>query len=114
MSGILLEIEPDVTEVKKKDKTIIKIIGVGGGGCNAVRHMYNKGIKDVDYIVCNTDKQALDDSPIPVKIQLGEGLGAGAVPDVAREAALEKEEEIKVPVPEPPLLWPALPKKWVF
>lgn len=95
MSGILLEIEPDVTEVKKKDKTIIKIIGVGGGGCNAVRHMYNKGIKDVDYIVCNTDKQALDDSPIPVKIQLGEGLGAGAVPDVAREAALEKEEEIK-------------------
>ncbi len=95
----LLSVEPIVSDTKVKAKTIIKIIGVGGGGCNAVKHMYNKGIKGVDYIVCNTDKQVLDTSPIPMKIQLGEeGMGAGAVPDVAREAAVKSEEEIKAAI----------------
>ncbi len=80
-----------------KDKSsIIKVIGVGGGGSNAVNHMYNQGIRGVDFILCNTDAQALDTSPVPNKIQLGNtGLGAGAVPAVAKNATLEKEDEIK-------------------
>jgi cell division protein FtsZ len=68
-----------------KELPIIKVIGVGGGGSNAVNHMHAQGIKGVDFIICNTDKQALDISPIPVKLQLGpgltEGLGAGSVPE---------------------------------
>ncbi|TAE10214.1 MAG: cell division protein FtsZ [Bacteroidetes bacterium] len=80
-------------------KSIIKVIGVGGGGSNAVNYMYNRGIKDVEFSICNTDLQALELSPVPVKIQLGakltEGLGAGANPEVGREAALETREEIK-------------------
>lgn len=76
--------------------SIIKVMGVGGGGGNAVKHMYNMGIKDVDFMICNTDKQALENSPIPLKIQLGDGgLGAGADPEVARQVALESEETIK-------------------
>lgn len=76
--------------------SIIKVMGVGGGGGNAVKHMYNMGIKDVDFMICNTDKQALENSPIPIKIQLGDGgLGAGADPEVARQVALESEETIK-------------------
>lgn len=75
--------------------TIIKVIGVGGGGDNAVNHMYNEGIHDVTYVVVNTDKKALDDSPVPNKLQLGEGLGAGNKPDVARRMAEESREEIK-------------------
>ncbi|TAE76244.1 MAG: cell division protein FtsZ [Bacteroidetes bacterium] len=79
--------------------SIIKVIGVGGGGSNAVRYMYNKGIKDVDFIVCNTDVQALNMSDVPTRLQIGagltEGLGAGANPEVGREAALESREEIK-------------------
>ncbi|TAE46660.1 MAG: cell division protein FtsZ [Cytophagales bacterium] len=79
--------------------SIIKVIGVGGGGSNAVRYMYNKGIKDVDFIVCNTDVQALNMSDVPTRLQIGagltEGLGAGANPEVGREAALESKEEIK-------------------
>ncbi len=73
----------------------IKVIGVGGGGSNAVNHMYEHGIKGVDFIVCNTDAAALDLSPIPNKIQLGKGLGAGNVPSVAEKAASDKAEEIK-------------------
>ena len=78
---------------------IIKVIGVGGGGSNAVNHMYELGIKDVDFIVCNTDRQALDASSVPTKIQLGEtltgGRGAGSIPDVGRNAAIENIDEIK-------------------
>lgn len=75
---------------------IIKVIGVGGGGNNAVRHMYEQGIKDVSFVVCNTDRQALIHSPVPNKLQIGSsGLGAGNVPEVAREAAEESAEAIK-------------------
>ena len=86
-------------ELPQEDNSIIKVIGVGGGGSNAVNHMYRLGIKGVDFIVCNTDKQALDKSPVPFKIQLGaqstKGLGAGSIPDVGRDAALESIDEIK-------------------
>jgi len=79
--------------------SIIKVIGVGGGGSNAVNHMYNMGIIGVDFIVCNTDRQALDISPVPLKIQLGpsltEGRGAGALPEVGMQAANENIEEIR-------------------
>ena len=75
---------------------IIKVIGVGGGGGNAVNHMYREGIHDVTFVLCNTDHQALADSPVPVKLQLGkEGLGAGNRPARAREAAEESLESIK-------------------
>ena len=78
---------------------VIKVIGVGGGGSNAVNHMFNQGIKGVDFVVCNTDAQALQNSSVPNKIQLGasltEGLGAGANPIVGRESALESIEDIK-------------------
>ena len=79
--------------------SIIKVIGVGGGGSNAVNHMYRQGIKGVDFIVCNTDKQALDMSPVPHKIVLGttltEGRGAGSIPEVGRNAAIENIEDIR-------------------
>ena len=76
--------------------SIIKVIGVGGGGSNAVNHMYNEGIHDVTFVVCNTDNKALQDSPVPEKIQLGsEGLGAGNRPDKARKATEESIEAIK-------------------
>ncbi len=76
--------------------SIIKVIGVGGGGSNAVNHMYNEGIHDVTFVVCNTDNKALQDSPVPEKIQLGsEGLGAGNRPERARQATEESIEEIK-------------------
>ena len=79
--------------------SIIKVIGVGGGGSNAVNYMYEQGIKGVDFIVCNTDAQALDKSPVPLKIQLGstltEGRGAGSIPEVGRNAAIESLDEIK-------------------
>ena len=80
----------------KSQPSIIKVIGVGGGGGNAVNHMFNEGIHDVTYVVCNTDNKALSDSPVPSKLQLGkEGLGAGNRPERARQAALESIEEIK-------------------
>ncbi|MDR1182748.1 MAG: cell division protein FtsZ [Bacteroidales bacterium] len=92
----LMEITPDIGDGNSATSSIIKVIGVGGGGSNAARHMYNMGIADVDFMICNTDKQALDSNPIPIRIQLGEsGLGAGAIPDVARKAALDSEEKIK-------------------
>ncbi len=76
--------------------SIIKVIGVGGGGGNAVNHMYREGIHDVTFVLCNTDKQALSDSPIPTRLQLGtEGLGAGNRPARAKEAALESIEDIR-------------------
>ena len=67
----------DFVEIEDKSKGIIKVIGVGGGGCNAVRNMYNENIKGVTLAVCNTDSKSLAPSPVPVKIMLGEGLGAG-------------------------------------
>jgi len=85
-------------DMPKGQSSIIKVIGVGGGGSNAVNHMFNLGIKGVDYIVCNTDCQALELSPIPVKIQLGpsltEGRGAGSIPEIGKNAANENIEEI--------------------
>ncbi|MDD4428167.1 MAG: cell division protein FtsZ [Paludibacter sp.] len=77
------------------DPAIIKVIGVGGGGGNAVNHMYNQGFRDVSFVVCNTDNQALQHSPVPLKIQLGAGLGAGGNPEVARQAAEESIDRIK-------------------
>ena len=86
-------------ELPQSENSIIKVIGVGGGGSNAVNHMFRLGIKGVDFIICNTDKQALDKSPVPNKVQLGaqstKGLGAGSIPDVGRDAALESIDEIK-------------------
>jgi cell division protein FtsZ len=86
-------------ELPQEESSIIKVIGVGGGGSNAVNHMFRLGIKGVDFIVCNTDKQALGKSPVSHKIQLGNsltrGLGAGAKPEVGRDSALESIEEIK-------------------
>lgn len=80
----------------EKEKSIIKVIGVGGGGGNAVNHMYQEGIHDVSFVLCNTDNQALNDSPVPVHLQLGkEGLGAGNKPEKAREAAEESIAEVK-------------------
>ena len=86
-------------DLPKNQSNVIKVIGVGGGGSNAVNHMYSQGIHGVDFVICNTDKQALDSSPIPTKIQLGvsltEGLGAGANPEVGAKAAEESIEEIR-------------------
>jgi cell division protein FtsZ len=78
--------------------SIIKVVGIGGGGNNAVNHMYEKGIKDVNFVVCNTDHQALMHSPVPIKVQLGssitEGRGAGSKPEVGRQAAMENISEV--------------------
>ncbi len=83
-------------DAPKDQSSIIKVIGVGGGGSNAVNHMYHQGIKGVDFLVCNTDAQALQASPVPNKIQLGEReLGAGSKPTVGKEAALDSIEQIK-------------------
>ena len=85
----------DFGEPEKKE-CIIKVIGVGGGGGNAVNHMYREGIHDVSFVLCNTDNQALNDSPVPVHLQLGkEGLGAGNKPEKAREAAEESIEDVR-------------------
>ena len=75
--------------------TIIKVMGVGGGGCNAVNYMYSQGIKDVSFLVCNTDKQALGRTSIPAKLQLGPGLGAGGKPEVAQEYAEQNKDRIR-------------------
>ena len=80
----------------EREHSIIKVIGVGGGGGNAVNHMYREGIHDVTFVLCNTDAQALNDSPVPVHLQLGkEGLGAGNKPERARQAAEESLDDIK-------------------
>ncbi|MFY9310340.1 MAG: cell division protein FtsZ [Bacteroidia bacterium] len=86
-------------DLNQDNSAIIKVIGVGGGGSNAVNHMYKQGIKGVDFFVCNTDQQSLDMSPVPSKIVLGasltKGRGAGSLPEVGRNAAIETIEEIK-------------------
>ena len=86
-------------DLPKECNSLIKVIGVGGGGSNAVNYMYSQGIKGVDFIVCNTDAQALDYSAVPHKIQLGatltEGRGAGASPAVGKEAAIESIETVR-------------------
>lgn len=87
-------------ELMPKEKpSIIKVIGVGGGGSNAVNHMYKQGIRGVEFVVCNTDAQALDVSPVPTKIQLGssltEGRGAGSIPEVGKQSAIENIDDIK-------------------
>jgi cell division protein FtsZ len=83
-------------DLPKNQSSIIKVIGVGGGGSNAVSHMYRQGITGVDFLICNTDAQAMEASPVPVKIQLGsKGLGAGSVPEVGKESAVENIEDIK-------------------
>ena len=85
-------------DLPKEQSSIIKVIGVGGGGSNAVNHMYRLGIKGVDFVVCNTDHQALDTSPVPTKIPLGqsltEGRGAGSIPDVGKNAAIENLDDV--------------------
>ena len=86
-------------DLPKNQSNVIKVIGVGGGGSNAINHMFKQGIKGVDFIVCNTDSQALQNSPVPNKIQLGvsltEGLGAGANPDVGHQSAIESIGDIE-------------------
>ena len=86
-------------DLPKNQSNVIKVIGVGGGGSNAINHMFKQGIKGVDFIVCNTDSQALQNSPVPNKIQLGmdltEGLGAGANPDVGQQSAIESIADIE-------------------
>ena len=86
-------------DLPKHQSNVIKVIGVGGGGSNAINHMFQQGIKGVDFVICNTDAQALQNSGVPNKIQLGvnltEGLGAGANPDVGEQAAVESMEDIR-------------------
>ena len=86
-------------DLPKHQSNVIKVIGVGGGGSNAINHMFQQGIKGVDFVICNTDAQALQNSGVPNKIQLGvaltEGLGAGANPDVGEQAAIESLEDIR-------------------
>ncbi|GAB5399147.1 MAG: cell division protein FtsZ [Aureisphaera sp.] len=86
-------------DLPKNQSNVIKVIGVGGGGSNAINHMFSQGIKGVDFVICNTDAQALENSPVPIKIQLGvsltEGLGAGANPSIGEQAAVESVEDIK-------------------
>ena len=86
-------------DLPKNKSNVMKVMGVGGGGSNAVNHMFQQGITGVDFVVCNTDSQSLDKSPVPNKIQLGvnitEGLGAGANPEIGKLAALETHEELR-------------------
>lgn len=86
-------------DLPKNQSNVIKVIGVGGGGSNAINHMFQQGIKGVDFVICNTDAQALENSPVPNKIQLGvsltEGLGAGANPKVGEQSAVESVDEIQ-------------------
>ena len=86
-------------DLPKENSNIIKVLGIGGGGSNAVNHMFEQGINGVDFLVCNTDQQALDISPVPLKVQLGatltEGRGAGSIAEVGKNAALENIDEIK-------------------
>lgn len=85
-------------ELPKNRSSIIKVLGIGGGGSNAVNYMYRKGIQDVDFVVCNTDAQALNNSPVPVKVQIGatltEGLGAGNKPEKGKQAAQENLDDV--------------------
>ena len=86
---------PDIVDMSwVPENSMIKVIGVGGGGCNAVNYMYKQKIQGCNFIVCNTDSQALQKSEVPTKIQLGEGLGAGTNPTKGRNAALESQDLI--------------------
>lgn len=93
------EFESITFDLPKHKSNVIKVIGIGGGGGNAINHMYREGINGVDFVICNTDRQALENSPVPNKVQLGvsltEGLGAGANPEIGEQAALESLDEIK-------------------
>ncbi|OIQ18189.1 cell division protein FtsZ [Lacinutrix sp. MedPE-SW] len=93
------EFESIAFDLPKNQSNVIKVIGVGGGGSNAINHMFQQGIKGVDFVICNTDAQALQNSGVPNKIQLGvnltEGLGAGANPEVGMQSAVESFEDIK-------------------
>ncbi len=91
MEDFITDITPQNWETKD---SIIKVVGVGGGGCNAVSYMYDQNIEGCDFVVCNTDSQALQKSNVPVKIQMGRGLGAGTDPTKGRNAAIEAQEEI--------------------
>ncbi len=86
-------------DLPKHENSIIKVLGVGGGGSNAVAHMFQQGIKGVDFAVCNTDAQAMESSPVPIKIQLGpeltEGMGAGAQPEVGKQSCIESIDEVR-------------------
>src|SRR4028118_1027064 len=86
-------------DIPAQSKSIIKVIGVGGGGSNAVNHMFSQGIKDVEFVICNTDKQALASSSVPNRLQIGldltEGLGAGANPERGKQAAIESPAPIR-------------------
>src|SRR3990172_5999 len=86
-------------DMPRQKSSIIKVIGVGGCGCNTVNHMFIQGIRGVDFIVCNTDAQALERSPVPLKIQLGGelngGLGAGANPEIGKQSTCESLEDIR-------------------
>jgi len=86
-------------DIPIKEKSIIKVVGVGGGGGNAVGHMFRQGITGVDFAICNTDAQALESSPVPTKIALGpnrtEGRGAGSLPEVGKESCIESIDEIR-------------------
>ena len=86
-------------DLPKNQSNVIKVIGVGGGGSNAINHMYSQGINGVDFVVCNTDAQALQNSPVPNKIQLGlhltEGMGAGANPEIGAQSAIESDQELR-------------------
>ena len=95
--------KPMETEIMSFDlpverSSIIKVLGIGGGGNNAVNHMFERGIKDVNFVICNTDQQALSGSPVPLKVQLGESLtegrGAGSKPDIGRQAAIENLDDV--------------------
>ncbi|MDP3913626.1 MAG: cell division protein FtsZ [Bacteroidota bacterium] len=85
--------------IEQANSSIIKVIGVGGGGCNAVKHMFDEGIVGVDFIICNTDAQAMQNNPVPIRIQLGvtltEGRGAGNLPEQGEQAAIENLDDIR-------------------
>ena len=85
----------DIINLDIQPNSIIKVMGVGGGGCNAVNYLYRQGVQDVGFLVCNTDRQALEKSPVPSKLQLGKGLGAGGRPETARALAEESRENIR-------------------
>ena len=98
-----MQLNPEINnlpfDLPKNKSNVIKVIGVGGGGSNAINYMHSKGIKGVDFVVCNTDSQALENSKVENKIQLGisltEGLGAGANPEIGEKAAVESFDDLK-------------------
>ena len=98
-----MQLKPEINnlpfDLPKNQSNVIKVIGVGGGGSNAINYMHSQGIKGVDFVVCNTDSQALESSSVENKIQLGisltGGLGAGANPDVGEQAAVESFDDLR-------------------